>query len=125
MFTWPCVVHVLVFLSVWCALCFKWSSRTHLDQSGLAKVLNSLVQLHARSRFRQVVMNLAVSELGTAAFSRLGATFEALDGKGDEGGTPLEIRAVLCRDHAGLHRSKRVARCAQLSGDQLNREAMT
>jgi len=119
------------------ALRHPWLSSAPKDPLPVS-VLNSLVQLHARSRFRQVVMNLAVSELGTAAFSRLGATFEALDGRGDGavtveaasgallslGLSELSVDKVLCAYELGgtgmMAYHGFVGGCAELAEDRLD-----
>mmetsp|Transcript_131768 Transcript_131768/g.256631 ORF Transcript_131768/g.256631 Transcript_131768/m.256631 type:complete len:776 (+) Transcript_131768:1-2328(+) len=49
------------------------------------EVLASLMQLHARSKFRQVVTNLIVSELSDSPFSCAGAALAVMGACGDKG----------------------------------------
>lgn len=49
------------------------------------EVLSSLVQLHARSKLRQVVTNLVISELSDSPFSCVGAALAVIGACGDKG----------------------------------------
>merc|ERR1711871_1505203 len=52
------------------------------DESLPLESLQLLVQLHARSKFRQVVTNLVVTELGPRSFDTLATSLKYLNGEG-------------------------------------------